>query len=106
MRNFNQYVWEFYGYHGVYPMGASREVIDRACDMVSKAEKFCADSHDREKVRGLLEMWGYREPFNPKRVAAWLRDITVSEYEKDPKDRDWFSAIGEVVDYLEAQNGR
>lgn len=60
MRSFKQYVWEFYGYHGVYPMGASREVVDKACGMVSEDENFCADSHDREKVRGLLEMWGYR----------------------------------------------
>ena len=28
---------------------------------ITEDENFCADSYDREKVRGLLEMWGYRE---------------------------------------------
>ena len=34
-------------------------------------------------------------------IADRLKEITVNEYEKDPKDRDWFVVIGELIDELE-----
>lgn len=116
---FEDYVWEFYGYHGVYPMGASREVVNKACRNVMKLGNYEGDSLDREKVRSQLEMWGYSAPLSsfemaqrsfssslsPSEVAAWLKDIVVDQYAKDPEDRDWYAKIGEVIDRLEGHNG-
>jgi hypothetical protein len=36
-----------------------------------------------------------------QQIADRLKELTVNEYEKDPKDRDWFGAIGELIDELE-----
>lgn len=106
MRKFKDYVWEFYGYHGLYPMGASREVMDKACDMVSADQSFSGDSADRERVRKFLEGWGYGRPeLTPDVIALWLKQIVVDEYAKDPEDRDWYAQIGKVIDRLEEYNG-
>ena len=96
---------EFYGYHGLYPVRASRAVMDKACNMISKRSDFCGDSVDREKVRAQLEEWGYREPMNAEGLAAWLKDIVVRQLEKEPKDRDWYAEIGKVIDHLEGYHG-
>ena len=37
---FEDYVWEFYGYHGLRPMGASREVMDKACRKIMKSDGY------------------------------------------------------------------
>lgn len=36
-----------------------------------------------------------------QQIADRLKEITVNEYEKDLEDRDWFGAIGELIDELE-----
>ena len=36
-----------------------------------------------------------------QQIADRLKELTVNEYEKDPEDRDWFGAIGELIDELE-----
>jgi hypothetical protein len=35
-----------------------------------------------------------------QQIADRLKELTVNEYEKDPKDRDWFGVIGELIDEL------
>ena len=39
-----------------------------------------------------------------QQIADRLKEITVNEYEKDPKDRDWFGVIGELIDELERES--
>jgi hypothetical protein len=104
-REFCLYVWEFYGYQGLYPMGVGFDVIRKACRQVSKREGFEGDSIDREKVRNLLEDWGYKHHLkSPARIAGMLKEIVVDQSEKDPEDRDWYAEIGRVIDVLEGVN--
>jgi hypothetical protein len=38
-------------------------------------------------------------------IADQLKDIVVEQYAKQPEDRDWYVAIGELIDELEKQEG-
>ncbi len=56
---FVDYVLSFYGEGGIYPMGATVEMIEESTErymkiLELKEEKFCADSIDRECVRDLM----------------------------------------------------
>jgi hypothetical protein len=56
---FYDYVLSFYGKDGIYPMGATLPLIQKATsDIIQiiniKGEEFCGDSIDRELVRDLL----------------------------------------------------
>jgi hypothetical protein len=59
MTEFYDYVFSFYGSGGIYPMGATLELIEKATkDLIQilniKGQEFCGDSVDRELVRDLL----------------------------------------------------
>ena len=59
MNDFIDYVIQFYGPDGIYPMGANRTIARKATDDVIrickiKGQKFCGDSIDRELVRDLM----------------------------------------------------
>ena len=59
MTEFYDYVLSFYGPQGIYPMGATLELIEQATqDLIRileiKDQEFCGDSVDRELVRDLL----------------------------------------------------
>ena len=59
MTEFYDYVLSFYGPGGIYPMGATLELIEQATqDLIRileiKDQEFCGDSVDRELVRDLL----------------------------------------------------
>jgi len=59
MTEFYDYVLSFYGPGGIYPMGATLELIEHATqDLIRileiKGQEFCGDSVDRELVRDLL----------------------------------------------------
>lgn len=59
MTDFYDYVLSFYGANGIYPMGATTELIKQATSthikiLKLKGEEFCGDSIDRECVRDLL----------------------------------------------------
>ncbi len=59
MTEFYDYVLSFYGKDGIYPMGATIELIQKATqDLIQilniKGQEFCGDSVDRELVRDLL----------------------------------------------------
>jgi len=59
MTDFYDYVLSFYGPGGIYPMGATLDLVERATnDLVQilqiKDQEFCGDSVDRELVRDLL----------------------------------------------------
>ena len=59
MNDFIDYVMEFYGPDGIYPMGANRTIARKATDDVIrickiKGQEFCGDSIDRELVRDLM----------------------------------------------------
>ena len=59
MTEFYDYVLSFYGPQGIYPMGATLDLVERATnDLVQilqiKDQEFCGDSVDRELVRDLL----------------------------------------------------
>jgi hypothetical protein len=59
MTEFYNYVLSFYGPGGIYPMGATLELIEQATqDLIRileiKDQEFCGDSVDRELVRDLL----------------------------------------------------
>lgn len=60
LQEFYDYVFSFYGDGGIYPMGATLELIEQATlthlqILELKAQEFCGDSIDRELVRDLLE---------------------------------------------------
>ena len=57
--DFVDYVYSFYGEGGIYPMGATVEMIEEATEkhkkiLEIKEQKFCADSFDRECVLDLM----------------------------------------------------
>jgi hypothetical protein len=59
MTEFYDYVLSFYGPGGIYPMGATPDLVECATsDLVQilqiKGQEFCGDSFDRELVRDLL----------------------------------------------------
>ncbi len=59
MTEFYDYVLSFYGPGGIYPMGATLTVVQKATnDLISilqiKGQEFCGDSIDRELVRDLM----------------------------------------------------
>jgi hypothetical protein len=59
MTEFYDYVLSFYGPDGIYPMGATLTVVQKATnDLISilqiKGQEFCGDSIDRELVRDIM----------------------------------------------------
>jgi hypothetical protein len=59
MTEFYDYVLSFYGPGGIYPMGATLDLVELATnDLIRilqiKDQEFCGDSIDRELVRDLL----------------------------------------------------
>ena len=55
LSEFVDYVWEFYGEGGLYPIGVTREQIVAATRKhVESGFEFGADSVDREKIREIL----------------------------------------------------
>ena len=59
MTHFYDYVLSFYGADGLYPMGATLDLIEKATDihikiLELKGQKFLGDSFDRECVGELL----------------------------------------------------
>ena len=60
IKEFINYVYDFYGKNGIYDMGATRDnittaTIDYISSLLSKREyKFCGDSLDRERVRDIM----------------------------------------------------
>jgi hypothetical protein len=59
INQFIDYVMEFYGPDGLYPMSANRTIIRKATNDIMRIAKiqgtsFCGDSIDRELVRDLM----------------------------------------------------
>jgi hypothetical protein len=59
LNHFIDYVIEFYGPDGIYPMGANRTIVRKATSDVMriakiKGQSFLGDSYDREQVRDLM----------------------------------------------------
>jgi hypothetical protein len=59
LNHFIDYVIEFYGPDGIYPMGANRTIARKATSDVMriakiKGQSFLGDSYDREQVRDLM----------------------------------------------------
>ena len=59
--DFIYYCLEFYGADGIYPIGATKETITKALDILSEVliisqKEFCGDSIDRELIRDILSM--------------------------------------------------
>ena len=59
LNHFIDYVIEFYGPDGIYPMGANRTIARKATSDVMriakiKGQSFLGDSYDRELVRDLM----------------------------------------------------
>lgn len=57
--DFIYYCLEFYGADGIYPIGATKETITKAVDILSEVlivsqKEFCGDSIDRELIRDIL----------------------------------------------------
>ena len=54
---FIDYVYDFYGPYGVYPLGVTREQLSasimRYVSML-EPDEFCGDSVDRERVRDIM----------------------------------------------------
>ncbi len=69
--SFTQYMLDFYGPDGVYPLGFTSTQIGFATQLykcrLADGEEFCGDSVDRERVRDII-------------LAA--REETVPEYAK------------------------
>jgi hypothetical protein len=63
MNKFADYVMDFYGVSGIYPMGVTRDDVLLATGMrlaLRKDVEFDGDSFDREMVRDILiENFGY-----------------------------------------------
>ena len=76
MTEFYDYVLSFYGADGLYPMGATLDLIEQATDTHLKilelqGHKFCSDSYDRELVRDLLiSKYGLTFPDAPVSLAS------------------------------------
>jgi hypothetical protein len=56
---FHRYVYNFYGRNGVYPMGATFGLIEKATQLLidqltAQEKEFVGDSIDRELVRDIL----------------------------------------------------
>ena len=58
MQDFIDYVYNFYGKHGIWPMNATRTMI---CDATNKhinqiggLVNFCYDTTDREAIRDIM----------------------------------------------------
>jgi hypothetical protein len=69
LEKFVDYCYEFYGPEGIYPMGATRDVITDATLQLMKQYteqseyEFVGDSIDREFVRDfLIDNMGYKLP--------------------------------------------
>jgi hypothetical protein len=69
--NFTQYMLDFYGPNGIYPMGFTSTQIGLATQLykcrLSEGEEFCGDSVDRERIRDII---------------LEARESTVPEYAK------------------------
>ena len=69
--SFTQYMLDFYGPDGIYPLGFTSTQIGFATQLykcrLAEGEEFCGDSVDRERVRDII-------------LAA--REETVPEYAK------------------------
>jgi hypothetical protein len=57
--DFINYCLDFYGSDGIYPIGATKETITKAVDILSEVlivsqKEFCGDSTDRELIRDIL----------------------------------------------------
>ena len=67
LQDFYDYVFSFYGAAGLYPMGATMDMIKQATlahikILELQGKEFCGDSVDREYVRELL-IFKYRLSF-------------------------------------------
>lgn len=68
---FIHYVYEFYGKDGVYPMGATYDMIIDALDILlnKKDHDFAGDSFDREKIRDIMmDLYGLKFPPTIKNI--------------------------------------
>ena len=59
LAEFHDYVFQFYGFGGVYPMDATLEEIESATkilidELTATGKEFVGDSIDRELVRDIL----------------------------------------------------
>jgi hypothetical protein len=59
LAQFHRYVFDFYGRGGIYPMGATFDLIEQATQSLmnkleSEESEFVGDSIDRELVRDIL----------------------------------------------------
>jgi len=56
MTEFYDYVLSFYGENGIYPIGATLDMVMEATAKYLKKEdtSFCGDSFDREHVRDIM----------------------------------------------------
>jgi hypothetical protein len=56
--NFTQYLLDFYGPNGIYPMGFTAEKISLATQLykcrLKQGQEFLGDSIDRERVRDII----------------------------------------------------
>jgi hypothetical protein len=56
--NFTQYMLDFYGPKGIYPMGFTAEQISLATQLykcrLTEGQEFYGDSIDRERVRDII----------------------------------------------------
>ena len=80
VNDFYEYVKSFYGKGEFMGFDASNDTIYVACCMVArrKDQDFCGDSMDRERVRLLLEEFGYSEQprdAEEKHRAKWSADV-------------------------------
>ena len=70
LNHFIDYVMDFYGPDGIYPMGANRTIARKATSDVMriakiKGQSFLGDSYDREQVRDLMCDKYNLSPFKP-----------------------------------------
>ena len=56
MTEFYDYVLSFYGENGIYPIGASLDMVMEATEkyLNTPGTDFCGDSFDREHVRDIM----------------------------------------------------
>ena len=84
-QEFVDYVLDFYGPNGVYPMGATNEQVEKALDIYLKNPEtdYAADSFDRENIRDILiSEFGLTFPNKSSRLNQ-ARKVGADKQEKD-----------------------
>jgi hypothetical protein len=81
MNNFQHYVLGFYGKGGVYEFNAPKEIILKACDLVSSLSTFEGDTLDRERVREVLQALWFKELEKPPVSSDVMLEAVHAHYD-------------------------